>query len=229
MQGRNTDMWTQWGKGRGMGWIGRSELTYIHSCSVASVMSDSLQPCGLQSTRLLCPWSFPGRDTIVDCHFLLQGIFPTQGSNVCLLHWQVDSLPLTHHRSHIYTSVVQLLSHVQLFLTPRTAIPQAFLSFTISWSLLKLMSIESVMPSNHLILCRPFSCPQSFPASGSFPISQLFASGGQSIGASTSATVPPMNIQDWFPLGLTGLILLSKGLSRVFCGTTVGKYPFFGA
>ena len=227
LQGRNTDMWTQ-GEKRGMGWIGRLELTYIHSCSVASVMSDSLQPRGLQSTWLLCPWNFSGRDTIVDCHFLLQGIFPTQGSKVCLLHWQVDSLPLSHHQSHIYTLVVQLLSHVQLFSTPRTAISLASLSFTISWSLLKLMSIESVMPSNLLILCLPFSCPQSFPASGSFPVSQLFVSGGQSFGASTSASVPLMNIQDWFPLGLTGLILLSKGLWRVFCSTTVGKYPFFG-
>ena len=158
-------------------------------------MSDSLQPRRLQSTRLLCLWNFLGKDTIVDCHFLLQGIFPTQGANVCLLHWQVDSLLLSHHQSHIYT-LVQLLSHVQLFLTPRTAIPQASLSFSISLSLLKLMSIESGMPSNLLILCFPFSCPQSFPASGSFPVSQLFASGGQSFGASTSASVPPMNIQD---------------------------------
>jgi len=67
----------------------------------------------------------------------------------------------------------------------------------------------------------PISCLQSFPESGSFPMSQFFASGGQSIGVSTSASVLPMNIQDWFPLGLTGLILQSKGLSRVFCGTTV--------
>ena len=69
----------------------------------------------------------------------------------------------------------------------------------------------------------PFSsCPQSFPASGSLPVSWLFASSGQSIGASASASVPPMNIQDWFPLGLTGLTsLLSKGLSRVFSNTTV--------
>ena len=73
----------------------------------------------------------------------------------------------------------------------------------------------------------PFSsCPQSFPASGSFLMSQLFASGGQSIGASVS--VLPMNIQDWFPLGLTSLIsLLSKGLSRVFSNTTVQKHQFF--
>ena len=74
----------------------------------------------------------------------------------------------------------------------------------------------------------PSSCPQSFPASGSFPMSQLFTSGGQSIGASTSASVLPMNIQAWFPLGLTGLIALqSKGLSRVFSDTTVWKPQFF--
>ena len=72
----------------------------------------------------------------------------------------------------------------------------------------------------------PFSCcPQFFPVSGSFPMSWLFASGGQSIGA--SASVLPMNILDWFPLGLTGLIsLLSKGLSRVFCSTTIQKHQF---
>ena len=68
------------------------------------------------------------------------------------------------------------------------------------------------------------SCPQSFPVSGSFPVRQLFASGGQKIGASASASVLPMNIQCWFPLGLTGLISwLSKGLSRVFSNTTVQK------
>ena len=67
-------------------------------------------------------------------------------------------------------------------------------------------------------------CPQSFPVSGSFPVNQLFASSGQNIGASASASVLPVNIQDWFPLGLTGLVfLLSKGLSRVFSSTTVWK------
>ena len=80
------------------------------------------------------------------------------------------------------------------------------------------MSSDSVMPSNYLILCFPFSsCLLSFAASGSFLMSQLFASGGQSIGASASASVLPKNIQNRFPLGLTGLIsLLSKGLARVF-------------
>ena len=76
----------------------------------------------------------------------------------------------------------------------------------------------------------PFSsCPQSFPASGSFPMSQLFASGGQSIGVSASVSVLPVNIQDWFPLGWTGWISLqSKRLSRVFSNTTVHKHQFFG-
>jgi len=98
-----------------------------------------------------------------------------------------------------------------------------------SWSWLKLMSIETVMPSSHLILCCPFcSCLQSFPAWGSFPIIWLFTSGDQSIGASASASVILMNIQDWFPLGLTGLIsLLSKGLLRVFSNTTTWKQKFF--
>ena len=76
----------------------------------------------------------------------------------------------------------------------------------------------------------PFFCLQSFPASRSFPVSQFFSSGGQSIGASASASVLPMNIQDWFPLGLTSLISLqSKGLSRVFSNTTVQNHPFFAA
>ena len=110
--------------------------------------------------------------------------------------------------------VVQLPSCVQLLMTPWSAARQASLSFTVSQSLLKLMSIELVMPSNHLIFFSPFSCPQSFLASGYFPMSQLFESGGQSIGASASASSPsnkysgPINIQGWFPLGLTGLIFL---------------------
>ena len=101
--------------------------------------------------------------------------------------------------------------------------------FTISWSLLKLMSIESVMPSNHLVLCHPLSSYlPSFPASGSFLMSWFFASGGQSIRVSASASVLPMNIQDQFPLELTGLISLqSKGLSRVSSSTTVQKHQFF--
>ena len=128
-------------------------------------------------------------------------------------------------------SSVQSLSCVRLFATTWTAARQASLSITNSRSLLKLMSIESVMPSNHLILCRSHSsCPQSFPASGAFQMSQLFTSGGQNIGVSASTSVLPMNTQTWSPLGWTGWISLqSKGLSRVFSNTTVQKHKFFGA
>ena len=117
-------------------------------------------------------------------------------------------------------SSVQSLSRVRLFATLWTAAHQAFLSITNSWSLPKVMSIESVMPSNHLILCRP-SCPQFFPVSESFQMSQ-------SIGVSASTSVLPMKTQDWSPLGWTGWISLqSKGLSRVFSNTTIQKHQFF--
>ena len=107
--------------------------------------------------------------------------------------------------------VVQLLSHVWVFVTPWTAAHQLPLSSTISCSLLKFISIELVMLYTHLILCYPLLlCLQSFPASGSFPMSQLFTSGGQSIGASPSAPVLPMNIQGWIPLALTWNATLEK-------------------
>ena len=116
------------------------------------------------------------------------------------------------------------------FATSWTAARQASLSITNSQSSLKLMSIESVMPSNHLTLCHPLCLLHSiFPSIRSFQMSQFFTSGGQSIGVSASAVVLPMNIHDWFPLGWTGWIsLLSKGLSRVFSNTTVQKHQFFG-
>ena len=114
--------------------------------------------------------------------------------------------------------------------TPWTVAHQALPSFTISWSLLKLMSSESVMLSNISSSATPFSsCPQSFPDQGLFQwvSSNILASGGQNIGASVS--VLPMNIQGWFPLGLTGLIpLQSRGLSRVL-SSTISKHQFFRA
>ena len=110
---------------------------------------------------------------------------------------------------------------------PRDCSTPGSLSFIISQSFCRLMIVEPVMPSNHLILCLPFSsCPQSFPASESFLRSRLFASGGQSIAA--SASVLPMNIQSLFSLGLASFISWqSTGLSRVF-NTTVQKHQFFG-
>ena len=142
--------------------------------------------------------------------------------------WQVNTF--CHGDGRVFSSVqFSSLSHIWLFATPWTTARQASLSITNSQSSLKFMSIDSVMPSNHLILCQPFSsCLQSFPASGSFPVSQFFTSCGQSIGASTSATVLPMNTQDWFPLGWTGWIFLqSKGPPRVFSDTTVQKHQLF--
>ena len=130
----------------------------------------------------------------------------------------------------VQPSSVQSLSCVQLFATPWTAAHQSSLSITNSQSLLKLMFIESVMPSNHLILCHPLLLPSSIiPTIRVFLMSQLFSSGGQSVGVSVSASVLPMNIQDQFSLGWTGWISLqSKGLSRVFTNTIVQKHHFFG-
>ena len=112
---------------------------------------------------------------------------------------------------------------------PMDCIMPASLYFIISQSLLKLRSIESVMPFNYLILCCPLLLlPSVFPSISIFSSEQLFASGGQSI--ETSASVLPINIQGRFLLGLTGLIfLLSKGLSRVFSSATVQKHQFFSS
>ena len=121
--------------------------------------------------------------------------------------------------------VVQSLSPVRLFVTPWTATGQASLSFTISWSLLKLMCTELTMSSNHLILLPPSPPVLNLSQHQGLFKCQFFASGSQSIRASASASVLPMNIQGWFPLGLIGLIsLLSKGISRVFSSTTVQKH-----
>ena len=126
---------------------------------------------------------------------------------------------------------VKSLSRARLLATPWTGAYQASLSITNYWSLLKLMSIESVMPSNHLILCHPLLLPPSlFSSIRVFSNESAVRSGSQNIGTLASASVLPMNIQDWFPLGLTGLIsLLSKGLSRIFSNTAVQKHQFFGA
>ena len=127
-------------------------------------------------------------------------------------------------------SSVQSLSCVQLLATPWIAARQASLPIINSWSSLKLMSIESMMPSSHLILCHPLLLPPSLPASESFPLSQFFAWGGQSIGVSTLASALPKDTRDWSPLEWTGWISLqSKGLSRVFSNTIVQKHQFFGA
>ena len=126
---------------------------------------------------------------------------------------------------------VQSLSCVRLFATPWIAARQASLSITNSWSSPKPMSIELVMPSKHLILCHPLLLlSQSLPASESFPMSQLFAWGGQSTGVSALASLLPKKSQGWAPSEWTGWISLqSKGLSKVFSNTIVQKHQFFSA
>ena len=115
------------------------------------------------------------------------------------------------------------------FVTPLIVACQFPLFFTIFQRLFKFMTIESVMLSNHLILCHSLLLlPSIFPNIKVFPKSQLFVSGGQSIGSSPSASILLVNIQGWFPLVLTGLISVqSQGLSRVFSSTTAWKHQFF--
>ena len=130
---------------------------------------------------------------------------------------------------YILLFVVQLLSHVQLFVTQWTTARQSSTSFTISLSLPKFMFIESVIISSHLILCCfLLFLPSIFPSMRVISNELALLKGGQSIG--DSALIFPMNIQDWFPLGLTGLIpLLSKELSRGFSNTTIQKHQFLDA
>ena len=133
-------------------------------------------------------------------------------SVLCTVHIWVNSvdailkLPLLSS----VVSLVQLLSHVRLFVTPRTVVCQASLSVTSSQSFLGLMSIEPVMPSKHLIVCHPrLLLPSIFPSIRVFSISQFFASGGQSNGVSASASVLPVNIPDWFPSNTNIMLIFS--------------------
>ena len=175
----------------------------------------------------------PGKNTRVGCHALLQGICLTQGSNPGLPHCRWIFLPadLPGKPPQEHSSVQFSHSVMSSALRPYglqhtrppcpSPTPRVYSnSCPLSWWCHPTISSSVV----------PFSCLQSFPASGSYQMSQLFASGGQNIGLSASTSVLPMNIQDWFPLGWTGWISLqSKGLSRVFFNTTVQKHQFFGA
>ena len=170
------------------------------------------------------------------------------GSSVhgIFLALKVDYLPLSHGEKPLkmlrdevimsteeedIISSVQSLSRVRLFATPWIIARQASLSITNSQSSLRLTSIESVMSSSHLILCHSLLLlPPSLPASESFPMSQLFAWGGQRTGVSALASFLPKKSQGWSPSEWTGWISLqSKGLSRVFSNTTVQKHQFFDA
>ena len=182
--------------------------------------TDLLQPCGQNWVFRIC-WH-------TECSTLTTSSFRILNSSAIPLH--LELIRISPQKSHQFSSV-QSLSHVQLFVTPWAAAPEASLSNTNSRSPPKPVSIESVLPSSHLILCRPLLLlPSILPSIRVFSNESVLTSGWQSIGASSSASVLPINIQDWFPLGLTGLIsLLSKGLSRVFSCTTVQKHQFFSA
>ena len=132
---------------------------------------------------------------------------------------------------HMIIVTVQFSSVVSDSATPWIAAHQASLSITNSRSLLKLMSIESMMPSSHLILCHPLLLlPSIFPSIRAFANESVLHIRWPKYWVSASASVLPVNIQDWFPLGWTGWIsLLSKGLSRVSSKTSVQKHWFSGA
>ena len=164
------------------------------------IVSDSLQPRELQHTRLPCPF-----------------LSPRVCSNSCPLSWQ--SVQFSH--SATFNSLLPHgVQHTRLPCPSPT--PGAYSNSCPLHQWCHPTISSSVFPLS--------SCLQSFLASGSFPISRFFTSGGQRIGVSASASVLSMNIQDWFPLGWTGWICLqSKGLSRVFSSTTVWKHQFSGS
>ena len=188
-----------------------------------SAASDSLRPRGLQPNRPLCPWDFSGKSNGVGCISSRRSSPPRDWACISHVSWFAGRFFTCWA---MLLSSVQSLSHVRLFAGLQNSRPPC-------------PSPTPGVYSNSCPLNRwchptisssvvPFSCLQSFPASGSFPMSQLFASDGQSIGVSASASVFPMNIQDLSPLGWTGWISLqSKGLSRVFSNTTVRKHHFF--
>ena len=172
------------------------------------------------------------------------------------LHWQAGSLPLVLPSAYATSKLWCLFLEIwmiqlqivqeELFHVENSSVQFSHSVVSDSWwpmeaalqASLSITSSQSLPNSYPLsVWCHPAisssvvpvsSCLQSFPASGSFPRSQFFASNGQSIGVSASASVLPMNIQDWFPLGLIGLTLQSKELSRVFSNTTIQKHQFFG-
>ena len=209
----------------------------VHGCSVTL---DSLWPYGIAS-QVPCPWDCPGKNIGLACHFLIQGIFQTQGSTCVsyidrhiLYHWATWEIQFQMRFQMFYklwsVSSVQSLSCVWLFATPWIAAHQASLSITNSQSLLKLMPIELVMPSSHLILCRPLLLLPPIP-----PSIRVFSNESTLHIRwpkywSFSFSISPFNeYPGLIPLGKTGWISLqSKGLWRVFVNTTVQKHQFFG-
>ena len=187
-------------------------------------------PCTV-ALQALCPWNSPGKKTAVNSHFLLQDIFPTQGSNLGLMHCRQILYHMSHHRSlnkAIQFSSVQfshsvvsysLWPHESQHAWPPSPSPTPGVHSDSH------PSSQWCHPAISSSVIRFSSCPQSLPASESFPMSQLFAWGGQTTGVSALASFLPKKSQGWSPSERTGWISLqSKGLSRVFSNTTVQKH-----
>ena len=205
--------------------VGFGVLDDVHSESIADIIA-------LVSTFSLCRllWSIQFSsvsfsNSVLKISFPCNLTLASRCSFPLFLSYSVLPLPF----SLLQLSSVQSLSRVRLFVTPWTAACQASLSITNSRSLLKHILSQWCHPTISSSVVPFSSCFQSFPTSGSFQMSQIFTSGGQSIGVATSTSDLPMNTQDWSPLGWTGWISLqSRGLSRVFSNTTVQKHQFFG-
>ena len=170
-----------------------------------SVVSDSLQPHGLQPARLLCPRDSPGKNTWMGCHFHLQGIFPTQGSNPGLPHCRLyPALPSEPPGKHNLRCSVRLSHSVVPYSlwsldcsTPDLPVHHQLAELTQTTKTHVHPVSDAIQPSHPLSSL--FPPPSVFPASGSFPMSQFFPLGGHTVGVSASSSVLPMNIQDWFP------------------------------
>ena len=203
---------------------------------VAKLSLTLCDPTDCSPTRLRCSWDSPGKNTGVGCQALLQGVFPTQGLNSCVLHWPADTLPLS-----CLGRTMEVFLYCRFLLFSRSVVSDSLWPHGLQHPRPPCPSPTPGVHPNPRLSSRwchpaisssvvPFSsCPQFLPGSGSFPMSQLFASDGQCIRALTSTSVLPMNIQGWFPLGWTGRISLqSKGLSTLFSNTTARKHQFFG-
>ena len=192
-------------------------------------MSNSLWPHGLQHTRPFCPSPSPG--VCPSSCSLHQWCCPADSSSDVLFPFSIFPSIRDFSNNKIFRSIQFSCSVLSNCLWPHelqharppcpSPTPGVYSNSCPSCRWCHPTISSSVIPFSSRL--------QSFPASGSFPVSWFFSSGGQSIGVSASASVLPMNIQDWFPLGWTGWISLqSKGLSRVFSNTTVQEYQFFG-
>ena len=186
-----------------------NELAKWHATSLQSCLI--LQPHWLSVSRLLCPWDSPDKNMGVVSLALLQLMFPTQGLNpcfLCFLHWQVGSLPLATP-----VVVVQSLSCVPLFVVPWTAARQASLSIANSeFTQTRVHWVRDAIQPSHPLLS-PLLLPSILPTIKVFSNESVLCI-GQSIGASASASILPMNIQDWFPLGWTLKSLLQHHSSK---------------